>query len=162
MSRRNRKPAAAPRRRRSESPPFPRSGKLSKETNDLTDIWTARARRIRPDWTRNTISVLYRHWLTRLEETYTEAYGKNSYFDLTKEQQEYVHQEAEQRAKEKVDEIIKQLVKIPRPQEPVDHPDAALIADIREEHELLHETPPPQPTNAAQLMREFLGEEHQG
>lgn len=143
MSRRT----SAPReRRRSESPPFPHSPEHPEQGESIDhaiDRWTREAQRVYPEWTRQTVGVLYRHWVSDLERTYTEAYGKSSYFDLTRAQQEHVHREAEQRAREKVEERISLMVKTPNPNAPIDHPDDGLRADIFEAAELFHAPRPP-------------------
>lgn len=111
----------------------------------MIDAWTAKAQRVHPDWTRDTTAALFRHWVTRLEETYTEAYGKSDFFDLSRAEQDHVHREAVQRAKEKVNERIRLMVRPPNPSIPVDHPDDGLRADIQEAAELFQEPRPPMP-----------------
>lgn len=111
----------------------------------MLDRWTREAQRVYPEWRRQTVLALYRHWVADLERTYTEAYGKSSYFDLTREQQDHVTQKAEERAKEKVEERVSLIAKTPNPNVPIDHPDDGLRADIQEAAELFHEPRPPVP-----------------
>lgn len=111
---------------------------------------------------RRNITHQLRERLIEDEDAYIRAYrertGKPDW-EPNERQQEMIYNRVVQTAGDWLLDNVREYVKTPVVNTPLETADDALIADVQEAGELFNEPPPPPPTNATQMLREFFQEE---